>query len=143
MRPISTYCADVWGAFLKKQSKIFDIMNEKYSVVDDYCFEKTDLQFAKSILGVHRKASNAAVRGELGRYPMIIFILKQVIKNWFRVVNCKRESLLFDTYLCNFKMVYDGKACWLNNIRTLLCDTLGLKHIWDNQGSIKKGQTYL
>ncbi len=61
VRPINTYCADVWGAFLPNTNKIFDIMCDKYSLVDGPCFEKTELRFIKSILGVHRKASNAAV----------------------------------------------------------------------------------
>ena len=59
------------------------------------------LKFSKTILGVHRMASNAAVKGELGRYPMIIYIIKQILKNWFRIVDYDMDSLLYDAYLCN------------------------------------------
>ncbi len=138
VRPINTYCSDVWGAFLPNTHKIFDIMCNAYSLVDNPCFEKTDLRFIKSILGVHRKASNAAVRGELGRYPTIIYIIKQVVKNWLRISNYRKDSILYDTYLCNLQMVFEGKKCWLFNIRKIVYDTLGLKHLWENQGRYKK-----
>ncbi len=134
VRPINTYCADVWGTFLKNTAKMFDIMSDKYKMFDEHCFEKTDLRFCKSILGVHRKACNAAVRGELGRYPTAIFILKQVFKNWLRIADKDKDSLLYDVYLCNAQMVYENKNCWLSNVRKLVIDTLGLKHLWDNQG---------
>ena len=41
-----------------------------------HLFEKIHLKLCKSVLGVHAKASNDAVRGELGRRPIIFFILK-------------------------------------------------------------------
>ena len=72
---------------------MFDILKGNYKFFDESCFEKTELKFTKSILSVHRKASNAAVRGELGRYPIIIHIIKQVIKNWFRIVNYEQNTL--------------------------------------------------
>ncbi len=137
VRPIQTYGAEAWGAFVKNVTKMFDIMDDRYQLFDEACFEKTDLKFTKSVLSVHRMASNAAVRGELGRYPTIIYILKQVLKNWFRIVEYDENSLLYDTYLCNLQMVFENKNCWLMNIRRLVNDTLGLKHLWENQGTVK------
>ena len=32
-------------------------------------------------------------------------------------------------------MVYENKKCWPLHIRTLVKDTIGLKHVWENQGS--------
>ncbi len=137
VRPIQTYGAEAWGAFIKNIPKMFDIMDDRYHLFDEACFEKTDLKFSKSVLSVHRMSSNAAVRGELGRYPIIIHILKQVLKNWFRIVEYDQNSLLYDTYLCNLQMVFEKKNCWLSNIRKIVYDTLGLKHLWENQGTIK------
>ena len=134
IRPISTYCAEVWGAFLPNTCKLFDIMHDKYKIFDDMCFEKTDLRFLKSILGVHRKATNAAVRGELGRYPTIIYIYKQVTKNWLRIAEYDKDSLLYDTYLCNMQLLFQNKNCWAYNIQQLIHNTLGLTDIWNNQG---------
>ena len=66
-----------------------------YKMFDHFCFEKTDMIFAKSILGLNRKATNAAVRGELGRYPLVIHIFKQVIKNWLRIAKKDSHSIPF------------------------------------------------
>ncbi len=37
-------------------------------------FDKLDMRLCNSILGVHRRTANAAVRGDLGRFPMTLFI---------------------------------------------------------------------
>lgn len=60
--------------------KMFDIDANNYESFHANKFEKINLRFCKSLLGVHRKATNAAVLGDLGRYPLMIFILKQAIK---------------------------------------------------------------
>ena len=60
----------------------FNIECDKYEFFANHCFEKLYLRFCKSIWGVHKYSSNAAVRGEIGKYPSLIFILKQVLKNW-------------------------------------------------------------
>ena len=51
-----------------------------YELFDKAPFEKLDLRFCKSLLGIHKKSSNIATRGELGRYPIIIHILILSIK---------------------------------------------------------------
>jgi hypothetical protein len=114
---------------------MFDVTCMRYyNLFDDRCFDKTELRFLKSILGVHRKASNAAVRGELGKYPSIIYVIKQVVKNWLRIASYRKDSLLYDTYLCNLQMVFEGKNCWLLKLYNIVSETLGFKHLWENQG---------
>ena len=139
IRPIYTYGEEIWGAFLGKLPVMFDVIKGRYEMFDEAKFETLDLRFCKSVLGVHRKASNAAVRGELGRYPQILFIIKQVIKNWLRIASYKNDTILYDTYLCNLKMLSEKKKCWLNNIFELVHNKLGLKYLWQNQGCKGKG----
>ena len=43
-----------------------------YDLYNDHKIEKLNLNLCKSILGVGSKASNLAVVGELGRYPLYI-----------------------------------------------------------------------
>jgi hypothetical protein len=133
VKPINTYGADIWGAFLNNTDKMFNVLNDKY-LFDNFSFEKTDLQFCKSLLGVHRKASNVAVRGELGRYPVTIYILKQVMKNWLRIAEHDKDSLLYDVYLCNVQLLFNNKKCWLQKIHSIVYQNLGFNHMWDNQG---------
>ena len=52
----------------KTNEQTFRIACDKYEVFDNQCFENLELKFCKSILGVHIKSSNTAVR-ELGRHP--------------------------------------------------------------------------
>ena len=40
--------------------------------------KKTHLKFCKIYLGVNRKASNNASRGELGKFPLLISIFKRL-----------------------------------------------------------------
>lgn len=133
VRPISTYCSEVWGAFVTNLANMFKVSNENYKLYDEPCFEKTNLNFAKTVLGVHKRACNAAVRGELGRYPMVIYIIKQVLKNLSRIVSYDVDSLLFDAYLCNWNLTRQNKNCWLSKIKELVCDTMKLNHFWENQ----------
>jgi hypothetical protein len=41
--------------------------------------KKTHLKFCKLYLGVSRRASNIACRGELGKFPLLISIKKNII----------------------------------------------------------------
>ena len=89
----------------------------------------------KYILGIHKKSSNVATRGELGRYPNIIYILKLVIKNWFRITSYEnKNSLIYKTYLCNIQLQLNGKQCWGSNIKSFLANTLGLSAMTENSG---------
>ena len=76
IRPICIYADEVWGSFIKEKNQVFNINCNKYELFDKNNFEKLELKFGKTILGVHKKSSNAATRGELGRsnphlYPEI------------------------------------------------------------------------
>jgi hypothetical protein len=56
-----------------------------YDLYNDHKIEKLNLNLCKSILGVGSKASNLAVVGELGRYPLYIDIVISMIKYWIRL----------------------------------------------------------
>jgi hypothetical protein len=43
--------------------------------MEEFPCEKFNIKFSKFILGVHKKSSNFAVLGELGRYPLYIIII--------------------------------------------------------------------
>ena len=63
------------------------------------------LKFYKLILGVNKKATNLAVRGELGRYPIKIDMWHRSIRNFFRICNSNISrdfnKLLADCYIAN------------------------------------------
>ena len=84
IQPITMYASEVWGAIVKSKNQAFRVECDKYELFDNHCFQKLELKYCKAISGVHRKFSNAAVRGEVGRHPTLIRILKQGLKNWFQ-----------------------------------------------------------
>ena len=63
--PILLYNSEVWGAY--------DITKW-----DKTPTEETHLKFCKIYLGVNRKASNIASRGELGKFPQLIPVFKKI-----------------------------------------------------------------
>ena len=71
--PVLNYGAELWVIFLK-----FDFKNWDQTVIENvhllFCL------FCKIFLGLNRKASNYAVRGEMGRIPLQIISVKQILK---------------------------------------------------------------
>ena len=53
--------------------------------------EKAHLRFCKLFLGLNRKVSNYAARGELGRFPPQLTVLKQILK-YNLYLNSKEDS---------------------------------------------------
>ena len=78
--PILTYNSEVCGAFAKSDFKSWDSSFTIYN-----------LQFCKSYLEVHNKASNIACRAELGKFPLIIDINKKIL-NYLNYLRGKEES---------------------------------------------------
>ena len=66
---ILIYNIEVLGAFVKSDFKSWDSSG----------IEKTHLHFCKRYLEVHNKSSNVACRSELGRFPFIIDINKNIL----------------------------------------------------------------
>ncbi len=92
-------------------------------------------------MSIHQKIINAATRGELCRYPMIISIAKQVIK---RIVNYDINSVLYDAYLDNLELLSENKKCWLyinminDNVERNSKWYHGLEKLLQRPGSAKK-----
>ena len=102
--PILTYGCEVWGIFTKLDFEKWDRTPN----------EKVHLRFCKTLLGLNRKASNHAARGDLGRYPLQIMILKRIL-NYILYLNSKEHNSVvkqmfftsqkiecLNSYFCNF-----------------------------------------
>ena len=71
--PILLYNSEIWGAYEKNDLNKWDNSET----------EKFHLRFCKLYLGVNRRASNVACRSELGKYPLLITIKKNIL-NYFK-----------------------------------------------------------
>ena len=61
--------------------------------------EKVHLRYCKLFLGLNRKASNYAARGEMGRIPLQLTILKRILK-YNLYLNSKEDSSIVKQSLC-------------------------------------------
>ena len=91
-----------------------------YDLYNDHKIEKLNLNLCKSILGVGSKASNLAVVGELGRYPLYIDIVINMIKYWIRLHEDKTNCMLKAALDENNKMHNNGQHCWVSCIYYIL-----------------------
>jgi hypothetical protein len=72
IKPILCYGCEVWAPYLLKGKP---------------SSEDIHVKVCKLILGVHRKATYNAVRGEVGSYPLLISMLALSLKYWWKLNN--------------------------------------------------------
>ena len=88
IRPILTYVAEIW---------VTD-NNIKENTLDSLPFEKIRNRFCKYLLGVHKKASNLAVRLEFGRKPVLNYITSQTPKYYSRMCQLPEKIAYWKKY---------------------------------------------
>lgn len=90
-----------------------------------YC-EKLHVKFLRYISGVHKKACNQAVVGELGRFPMFVDIIKCNLKYLLRI-EALPEFIKNAMYENNF-LYQNNKSSCSSSIHFIL-DKLYLQHL--------------
>ena len=114
--PILLYGCEIWG----------------YSNVPS--IETFHLKFLKMTLGVHIKTCNNMVYGELGRFPLEIFIKKRAIGYWARIIKGKESKLTKVAYNHLFTMYNSNifKSKWIDYIKSILVEC-NLNNVWTSQ----------
>ncbi|CAB4021132.1 Hypothetical predicted protein [Paramuricea clavata] len=109
-------------------------MDNDFAKWDKTVTEKAHLKFCKLYLGVNRKASNLASRGELGRYPLQISILKRIlryIKNICQLPDSCIAKQVFhyskELYMNNNESFYSNVINVLKRYLPELDDTMDLE----------------
>ncbi|KAL5005625.1 hypothetical protein ScPMuIL_016783 [Solemya velum] len=128
--PILRYGSEVWCPFYIAGLNETNFMN----ICDGTPIEKIWLRFGKYLLGCNRTTSNAAVRGELGQYPLLLALLPHAVKYWLSLCAGKKTTLCWMAYLDSYTYL-DRIPNWSQCIHILLSKfDLGLT--WDNQGAL-------
>ena len=86
------------------------------SYIQNHTLENFHLKFLKWCLGVHRKASNIAVWGETGRYPLLFNACKLSVDYYERVCNVDETTLLGKSFIEQKKLNLD----WHVNMSNLI-----------------------
>ena len=102
IKPILLYCTEVWTAdmFTNAKTILTNLTNP---------MEKLHMKFCKYILKVNNKASNIACLMELGRYPLIVSCITQMVKYWLKICKKPDNTLTREAY---------DLGCQLNNANT-------------------------
>ncbi len=96
VKPLILYGSEIWGQyiFMNKDAKLLNF--PKYS--NNYSCERAHIKVCKQILGVQQTATNLAVLGELGRFPLCVEIIKSIVKYYVRAEKMERKCLLHEIY---------------------------------------------
>jgi hypothetical protein len=127
--PILNYGCEAWAPFAFKtlnDSNFLHLSNKP--IIEDI-----NIKLCKYLLGVHRKACNLAVTGELGRFPLIIDAFSLCFKNWQRVCNLNTDSIVKKSYLDSLFSDTKSVNTWTASLHTFMV-TFNLSHLWENQG---------
>ena len=122
VRPILTYGCEAWASdYIKLLSH--PMKNDKMP------FEQVNNKFCKYILNVKNKASNFAVKAEVGREPVFAYICSQTLKYWLRIMNMSSDRLVRQAYLSELEIHFSGKHSWATFIVEML-KTYNLQYLW-------------
>jgi len=112
IKPILMYCSEIWSADILNSSLFLQKMATP--------MEKVHLTFCKYILKVNSKATNIACLLELGRYPLIISGIKQLIKYWIKIKNMSENTLSHEAYQLGIEMDESGINNWVTSLKKIL-----------------------
>ena len=118
MCPILLYNSEIWGVFLKlKQLRNLESFKDNL-FSDNLKHESLQLKMTKISLDVHKKASNMAVRGDIGMYPLNIEIYVRIVKYCFHLLELAEqgnELINLGLREC-ITLVSGDKKCWLTPV---------------------------
>lgn len=89
IKPVLLYGAEIWG-----NNVIGKNLESTITKIEKFAAERFYLSYAKYTLGVHKNATNDAVRGELGILPIGMEALSLAIKYREHIEEADVESLL-------------------------------------------------
>ena len=85
------------------------------------------LNFYKTLLQIPRSSVNAAVRGELGAFPLYIDSQSQLIKYWLRLHNLPNDRIVKKAY----DIALEQEQDWVVHVEDILCRH-GFQNVWLN-----------
>lgn len=129
--PILSYCSETWSPFYIKGINNHNFMQ----LGDNVPVEKVLINFCKYVLGVNRKTTHAAVRGELGQFSLLNTLLTNAAKFWFRLGAIDSETIVYQAYKESISQPDLGN--WASFMKTLWSN-FGLEEIWRNHVSASK-----
>ena len=138
IQPILLYGCELWGLYGWKKDKqiLGHLLNGRHP------FEDLHSKMCRNALGVHRRATECLVISELGRYPLMINVVKHIYSYWQHVLNSKRTSLVRQVLESGMTKTATGHLTYVSRIK-MLFETLEVPHLIQKSDKIcnikKKG----
>ena len=125
--PIIRYGCEVWSPFYlnKVNDSNFIDLCEKFPM------ETINNKLCKYLLGVHRNSTNLAVKGELGKHPLLIECLYQSLNFWMRTSNVTPDSVVKKSFLDSL-ISKPLETSWVQCIFKIITQ-FGFNNLWENQ----------
>ena len=134
IEPIATYGSEIWAPYL-----LHSLNNENFmQICERSPTEQVLLKICRFILGVHRKSCTAAVKGELGTFPLLINSICAAVKYWSHLHSLGEDTLAFRSLRENYTLTQQNRLCWLKHIK-LLFRKFDLQNYWENVGGVDIG----
>jgi hypothetical protein len=124
VKPVCMYGSEIWFIHNIKKAKPGQncLLEESY---DRNEIENFFLRFCKYLLGLNKKTSNVATRGELGASPICIDIIINSINFWKHLYE-NENQLLVSARSVSEQLNKEGKTSWHTNMLNL-SHNLGLR----------------
>ena len=117
VKPILLYGCEVWGL------SNTDIL------------ERVHLKFCKLLLNLKKSTPSFMVYGELGAFPLDVFIKQRIVNYWSRILQAKENkytNVLYRIMYVKFQNE-DFRCPWLKFVKNIF-DNCGLSNVWYFQG---------
>jgi len=140
IKPILCYGCEIWAPYILKNLKDDNFIN----ICDKITSETLHVKTCKLILGVSRKTTNNAVRGELGSYPLLLFMLCLSLKYWWSLNNdclLGSSTLVIQTLLENRVISTHNTNntffTWSSGIKNI-CKLIDMEDVWSKPNILFK-----
>jgi hypothetical protein len=136
--PILLYGSELWALFGWRKNTYYHI--QKYLLKEKLKFEELHAKMCRNSLGVHRKATEILVKAELGRYPLISNIVKNIYTYWQHVLSSSKPSLLNAVIENAIEKDRNGEVNYYSRIKGLyfVLDSQNLIYQAPNKASVKR-----
>ena len=130
IKPLLLYSSEIWGYFNPFSRKSTSSGGSVDKIYSNQLCDKLHIKFCKSILGVHKSATNVAVLSELGRFPLHFDILKSMLSYWYRLENLGQSfPLLVDAYKESKSLFEQNSSSWYSSIDYFVNNINGVKDL--------------
>ena len=113
IKPILTYGCEVWGQ--EYQSNL----NFAKNSIEISPFEMLHNKVCKNILGVRANCSGRAAKAELGRLPLIMYIV-QMACNYYRKISLNKSKLTYNALASEIQLHNSGKKSWITFVDKIM-----------------------